>query len=273
MRELGPEADKFQIHEDKVSFDLIEYLKRKQLAWRSRDLHTADGRNWLTMHPRLGGAVISTLAIAIARNEGLDIVTPSIDTHLTVATHRDEDVFASLLPDIAVPAAPSREGLTEDLVEIVITRTFDVSQLSAKDIADLLKNGQDLRRFKDKVAEIAAQIPDIPDEKLRKERLQYAAEQITGEWKSYKKSLPRFALNALVDASEIKIPDLVTSLFVGATTSAASGVAIGAAVLLLTHAGYKIFRAFEKDIESPYRYLTRVLESGATLTVPVRFKQ
>jgi hypothetical protein len=55
----------------------------------------------------------------------------------------------------------ARADLTDYLAEIVMTTLLDVSRLTADQIAGLQKDGNDLRRFKNAVASIAAQLPDI----------------------------------------------------------------------------------------------------------------
>jgi hypothetical protein len=49
----------------------------------------------------------------------------------------------------------------------------------------------------------------------REKRLKQKAAEVIDEWKKYKKSLPRFALDALADTTEIKFPELAAAVLAG----------------------------------------------------------
>jgi hypothetical protein len=206
QRDFPPEANKFKLHDSKVSYLLIRYLEQKEMAWRG------PSSQWIVMHPKLGAAIMSTIALAIAKNEGLDIVTPSEKAHYVTSFSNEEQVFENLLRDGVVGTAPPRADLVDDLAEIVLTTLFDVNRLTVDQIAELQKDGKDLRRFKDVIAPVAAQIPDIGSSDERWRRLREAANQVIEQWTEYKKSLPRFALDALVDATNNKTSGVDTGV-------------------------------------------------------------
>ena len=191
IAQYGGRADAFKLHDSKVSYQLIRYLEARELAWRGPD------PQWITMHPKLGTAVMSTIALAIAQSDGLDIVTPSDETHYVASFSDESQIFANLLQDSSASVAPPRADLTEDLAEIVMTTLFDVSRLTPDQISGLQKDGKDLRRFKNTVASIATQLPDIANPEMRWTRLQEASKQIVEEWNAYRKNLPRFAKRIL----------------------------------------------------------------------------
>jgi hypothetical protein len=100
--------------------------------------------------------------------------------------------------------------MVDELAAIYMTTYFDVSRLTVEQIANLQKDGQDLRRFRQAIVPIAESIPDIPDVQERRKRLVAAAKDINKEWQKYKKSLPRFAMDAILDITEAKFttPDI-----------------------------------------------------------------
>jgi hypothetical protein len=223
----------------------------------------------VTVHPKLGAAIMSTIALAIAKHEGLDVVTPSDRTHYWACLSDEDQVFDNLLRETPVNfVALSREDLTDDLAEVVMTALFDVERLTAEQIAELQKDGKDLRRFKNAVASVAAHIPNIADPEKRWKRLREAAAEVIEEWNAYKRNLPRFALDALIDASNIKPPDWGAALLAGASAHHLLGFGAGLFVGLLAYSGTKILRTYRQHQDSPYRYLTRIYEKGATLKTP-----
>src|SRR5216684_1609008 len=262
--------DHFLLHDEKIVLGLYNYLlgpeNESALAWRTTA--PADrpsrrpGGQWLALHPTLGSAILAIKAIAIADEFGLDIVTNSSSIHHTVVSKKEEVIFEELIGKPAANDRPTPDEIVEDLAEIVLATQFDVRKLSAKQIADLLSDGKDLRRFKNELMPLAASIPEIKDPKERDKRLKAAANEVVGTWKKYKKSLPRFALEALVGASEIKWPEVASSLiFTGSAFKIGGGAGLG--LFLVSYAGLKIFRKYRENVSSPYAYLNRIAKAQA----------
>jgi hypothetical protein len=85
----------------------------------------------------------------------------------------------------------------------------------------------------------------------------------------YKKSLPRFALDALNEASEIKFPNIASGLLTVETMRLLGiGAGAGLAILLLTWRGMGVWRKFTQASSSPFHYLTKIQASGASLVFP-----
>lgn len=270
FEEYGPSADQFLLHDEKIGFSpLHAYLVGTEgddaLAWHAAapaDRPTRDDGMWLATHPRLGSAILALKAIAIADELGLDIVTDSSAVHHIVVTTTEEDIFNQL---IGQPAAHQRSApgdIADDLAEIVIATNFDVSKLSAKQIADLLSDGKDLRRFKDELIPLAATLRAIKDPRERQQRVKAAANEVAENWKKYRKSLPRFALDALVDAGEVKWPDVAQNLIVGGGAWHVAGGA-GLGIFLLSYAGLRIWKKYKQEASSPYAYLNRISREQA----------
>src|SRR5205085_6946877 len=121
----------------------------------------------------------------------------------------DEEVFDELIGRKTKQTAMSTSDKADALAELVIATSFDLSKLNAPTIAQLLKDGNDLRRFKNSLLPIVQSIPDIPNEQMRLKRYKQAAKEVLIEWQKYKKTLRWYGLDALVNVSEIKFPETV----------------------------------------------------------------
>jgi len=53
----------------------------------------------------------------------------------------------------------------------------------------------------------------------REKRIRAAAEEVIAEWGKYRKSLPKFALDAIFDVTELKWPDLAFATILGGGTT------------------------------------------------------
>ncbi|MGA2964443.1 MAG: hypothetical protein ABSD96_22505 [Candidatus Korobacteraceae bacterium] len=235
-----------------------EFIRAKYS--KARTVEQRHGGQWLALHPALGSAILAVKAISIANDLGLDIVTDSSEVHHTVVSRKEGEIFEDLIGKVAPKRAPGPDETVDDLAEIVITTNFDVSKLSVKQIAELLADGKDLRRFKDALIPFAGSIPPIKDAKEREKRLWDAAHDVTEEWEKYKKALPRFALDAIFESTEVKWPDLANSLILGggAISTFQTGVGVGLGITLVSYAGLKVWRKYKEQVSSPFGYLSRI---------------
>src|SRR5260370_22620068 len=129
------------MHNGKMMRELREYLLSRGLArpgGAPNDHHT-ERSSWVSVKSELGEAIMSVIAIAIARNKGLDIVTSSSTIHHSLAALDEDEVFSRLLGATAsgkeIPAVES----ADELAELVLTSYFDVSRLSAEQIGSLIR--------------------------------------------------------------------------------------------------------------------------------------
>jgi hypothetical protein len=264
--------DSFQIYASKMP-ELIQYLQEQEepLAWPTQ-IESGKPHLWFAVHPKLGEAIMSVLAIAIAENKGLDIVTSSGTVQHALATLNEEAVLNNLLRHNAKPTGASGVDkdaeLVDELAEIVMTTAFDLKRLSAEQILELIKEGKDLRQFKQGLIPIV-RIPNIPDPEERQRRLKEAAGEVLAGWENYKKGLPYFAAQALVSAINFKNPDVVTGIMSGATSGLMLASGVGLGIALLTFSGITIWRGYKEKANSPFRYLSRIRDAGASLSVNV----
>ena len=207
---------------------------------------------------------MSVVAIAIARHKGLDIVTSDGTLHHALAVLDEEEVFARLARTGEASKETSAAEKVDELAELVMTSCFNLNKLSAKDIGELSKNGKDLRAFKTALVPIAESIPEILDRSEREKKLKEKAVEVIDEWRKYKKSLSKFALEALLETSEVKFPEFAAAVLAGGTGLAlASGA--GLAIGLLTWKGLGIWRKYKDHRDNPFSYLSKIEKTGATL--------
>jgi hypothetical protein len=259
-RSLKGDSDSFQMHAGKfIDPAFVHMLKKEHLAWHARDLSNPDSFNWLTMHPKFGSAMMSVLALAVARLRGLSVLTPSGRIHHELLANSEEAVFEKLV-EIPHPAGSATTDATvEELSHVVITTGFDLTRLKPRDILELLKEGKDLRAFRAAVAKFAANIPKDVEGDERVRRLKQEAALILDEWNSYSRGLPKFAKDAIVDTALDKSPDkLIEAGLTGAAAGAVAGSVIGAVPGLLISiavaAGIKMFRR----PDTPLKFLSKV---------------
>ena len=211
------------------------------------------------MHPKLGAAMMSIVALAIARLKGLSVVTVSGATHLELLANEEHQVFDKLL-EVPVPVGDiSSHGVTtEELAHVILTIGFDLTRLSPQQICELLHEGKDLQSFRKTVATFASRIPAGLDAEEREKRLKTEAEAVLDVWNDYSSKLPSFAKEALVDATLDKLPEKALEIgglaLAGATAITVIGVLPGLALNIAVSTGVKMFR--KRD--TPLRFLTKV---------------
>lgn len=197
---------KFEIYRHKFLLDgsgsdIVRALSDSRLAWPSTRAVNPD--DWVCVHPDLGSALMSYLALAVAGNEGLDVVTDRPQLHETLIAEKEEDVFTKLLHLPDSEHGGSGEDLTDDLGQLIVTTAFDVSVLDAKDIVGLLNRKKDLRSFRQKIAAAAGEIPPGTGPEERIERLKVKKDELIEEWKECPESSDAESSNDVYSNDEI----------------------------------------------------------------------
>jgi hypothetical protein len=269
LKDFGNAYDSFEMHAGKLLVELHDYLMETGLGWYTGRIRDENSENrWVALHPMLGEAVMSVLAIAIAKERKLDIVTISGRVHHSLAVQDENEVLDTLLGKrVKREEVPVGEKVDE-LAEIVLTTTFDLSRLDAEQIAELVKEGKDLRAFKNSLVPLAEELPDIPDPVERQKRLREKGKEVIAAWEAYKNTLPWFAADALVAAGEVSVPALALKVLGAAASPLTFAAGIGLAVGILTYKGIKTIRQYRERAKSPYSYLTRIEKAGASLILP-----
>jgi hypothetical protein len=256
---------KFEIYRrkflvDSAGSDVVAELLGSHLAWPSTRKVNPD--DWVCVHPDLGSALMSHLALAVAGNEGLDIVTDKPELHEALIAEKEEDVFTKLLRLPDSKHGDGSEDLTDDLGQLIVTTQFDVSVLDAKDIVELLSKKKDLRSFRQKVADAAGEIPAKAGPEERIERLKAKRDELIDEWKECSSFFPKPVRETFAEVSAEEaakkivegLPELSAAVAAKTVTAHVLGGVPGLSIAILAGAGIKMWR--KKN--SPLKYLSRI---------------
>src|SRR5262249_33022819 len=145
------------------------------------DASYSDGFEYLEMNPKLGEAVMATLAVACAENEGLQVVTefPKLHGEL-IGTPRDAILKACL-----EPGAAKGQTSAQQIAEFLVYRRCNVTELTAERIAALKAERDALADFRAEIEKLAASLPlEIHSEATLQERLNDLMEDIFRKWQS-----------------------------------------------------------------------------------------
>lgn len=267
IKDVPDGAQAFQMHRGKM-IPLVEFLTENKLAWKATGFRRDRPDDWLALHPKLGEAIMSTIAVAIARDSGLGIVTGEGRIHRALA-ELDEALILQQLAGIS--AAPARQKntdrLRDDLALTIFTTGFDVSKLTPIQIAELIREGKDLSRFKQRLDDDLKNTREIENPKERRKRLEHTAKEIIKEWKAQKKSLPKYAIDALIPLSNERLPSAATSMIAGATGIATVGTGVGLVIAFAVYLGINTWQRFREASDHPLNYLSTIHQAGATLVV------
>lgn len=249
----------FQIHRMKIlAPGFVDSLVRDGLAWNTRDTDEHDSFNWLTMHPQLGAAIMSTLALAVAQNEGLDVVTPSGRAHNALLSTTAEHVFEKLLDLRTAPNPDLTKVSSEELCQLVVTTGFDLTRLSPQDIQELIVTcGKELREFHDAVNSFARRIPGGLSKEEREKRMKKESEAILEAWSGCVAQFPKSKealLDAALDKSPDKIAEAIGKVIETGTQVVLLGTVKGLILSIVVSAGAKMLR----EKKSPFKFLSKI---------------
>ena len=227
---LSVDRPSFQIHSEKILGDLLEYLLRRKLAWRP-EAHRSHGMRYVEMNPRLGEAIMATLAVACAENEGLQVVTEFPKLHGSLIGTPRDSILKACLED------PKSSGRTsgQQVAEFLVYRRCDVSALTAERIAALKSERDALADFREKLEDLAATLPaEIHSEKILKERLDDLLNDIFEQWRSDQANLSAYARRLFGEGALAEPEKLIQKLVENAIKPEnVAGAATGAAAALL----------------------------------------
>ena len=280
--------DVYTIHQNKVSGTLYDFLTQSGLAWPPGKGQKYE--NWLAFHPRLGEAIMSTIAAMVAKHAGLEIVTSSAPMHEAVWTHDGPSIYDAIIHGES--SGMGRDEIAARVGQLILVNHFDLSNLSAQDIASMSRDGETLSDFREKISQkINDMIPLMQDQKRLQSHMEEVAQKVVDEWNDSRASMSAFGKKffgvGLLDKSEKAMTDVITAAAKGAGFGAAAGAAVaapaaaaataGAASLLspvlvtatiaaapglavaLVIYGVKTWAGMKKDeAHSPYRLLTKV---------------
>jgi len=262
----------FQIHRSKFSYTLQNALFEKGLIWSPRRGHR--GASWLAVHPKVGELVMSTAASSAANDRGCAVVTDNADTHVLASQLSEAELYQAILFDDA-RLKPTEAVSGQEIGELVISMTFDLTEVTPSDFAALSKDREGLQSFSELLAEEAKRIPRIADKTARDARVRAAAERIIDDWENRKRSFgpylkSLFRLDSLDEAKGMATDALQYGFFGGAAGATLGGTILGAvpglAIGLIAHGANSWRDAGLEETQSATHFLTKVSKHGGLIT-------
>jgi hypothetical protein len=280
-RRLAPDAS-FQIHEYKLYDELSGFLVNNHLAWRP-DRSYAHGADYLEMHPRLGEAVMATLAVACAENEGLQVVTEFPNLHGKLIGVPREKILTSCLDGMK----PSGQTSGQQIAEFLVYRHCNVDMLSAENLLELKDERAALADFRSKLEEFAKALPPtIFSEKHREEHLGDVLRDMFHEWERDQANMGaigrRFFGDGLIPEAGKIIDKLIEAamkpetvahgvtaggVIAGLTGHVLTGIGAGFAIAVVSRGFESWSSARSGAKKSPLRYLTKLQDLGVSFSV------
>ena len=271
----------FQIHSDKSTFPLRDTLVALGLAWEPLNVEPYDSdHRYLQMHPRVGQVVMSTIAVASAQHDGLDIVGDerSGSLHRVLLEKDLAEIYDAWLGDL-VPAPPSAASETE-VFEFLIETHADLAQLTPEALIAL--DREPLAALLEAIKRETSEIPAMDPGPMREQRFADTTAMIVSEWRSDRQNLSPFWRAFFGGGAKETVEflkkgaDGVTTTIGGAAagTDVTSGLILGhfeqglfaaagtLTIGLATSAIRSHRRSREQAAKSPYRYLTTLEENG-----------
>jgi hypothetical protein len=258
----------FQIHTYKLLEELTAFLTYEDLAWEPAP-ELADGTNYIEMHPALGEAIMATLAMACAENEGLQVVTEFPELHGKLLGVPREKILAATFDD----DGPGGGTSGQQIAEFLVYRCCDVDLLSAEAIAGLQDERQALADFRTKIDELAATLPEtIHSQKHREQYLSERVSDLLGQWKQDQANFGpkgrRFFGEGLLSEPGKFAEKMVEAAVIGTVTSGTVlGAGAGFGVAVVFHGVESAFKARREAKNGPLRYLTKLQDQGVSFSV------
>lgn len=260
----GVEPYKFQVA--KIERPFYDFLAAHKLIY---DENKEDKESYhfhtIRLHPRLGDAIMTVSAIAIANRWGYDIVTDSTRYHLAVATLNEKDVIRQLFyraPDRGVKQGDAEKA--DEFAQVIIRTQFEVNDLTAEKIYELQKSPE-LHAFKDALIRLVSQIPEMDSTAARNKEYERLAKVVVDRWQNTKKLFSTETAQTLLEVQDLRAPEIAEKL-INAGTAASICHALGTGILVSVLA-YKAFGSYKKykELQASSRYLSQLVDAGAVL--------
>ena len=267
----------FQMNLGKDTSGLLpDFLVSHGLAWRPDEIYM-DNPLYHELHPDLGHAVMGTLAMACAEDEGLHIVggdSPrgrdvSAELNCTMAAGDMSGPYKHFVRKELRPNAV--HASSDDLFHSVVNFNCDVSALRLDGVMALQAEREPLRNLKQKLQEMALTIPPMANLKSREEAFRDKANEIISHWKVDNLNWSKFVRELLpfekFGAGSGKLAETIPTMLpavAGATAWNVVDATAGISIALLTHVGVSYAKVRKQSAESPFRYMTLAQQKGVS---------
>jgi hypothetical protein len=282
----------FQMHQGKLAYPLREVLAKHRLAWVPNKLEIFDvNAQYVSMHPTLGEAIMSTLAVACALTEGAHIVGDkrSGPLHEHLQSLRVDDVYNGVIH--GGPAESVERATAHQLFEVVIGLACDTSKIGPQELAKLGEDRKAIRALLSELSTRASSIGAMYSGDKRDKAFQDHAASILAEWRSDAANMSNYCRRllglTLLDPGKDAMSALLEGAFTMANSSTAGGITglltaplgpvvqfgSGIAVGLIAH-GIKTYVEMHSNAgKGVYRYLTAMEKAGVVFRSEIKLKQ
>jgi hypothetical protein len=270
----------FQLHSSKVLYSLQDFLLRHELAWIPQDPH---GPNYIEMHPKLGQAVMATLAFACADDDRLQLVTEFPHLYERTIRSNRETLLDQILSQSSDDQPTSDNDPTlPQLAEFIVYQRCNPTKLTAERLQALNKEWEAVAAFRENVEEIAKSIPaQIKNPKTLRLRLENAANDLFKKWERDQANLSAYVRELFGDeflSEPIKALGKIAEKTYGESVASTAivghvsqdyllGAGAGCAVGLVFHAARSYGAIKKRERNSPFRYLTMMQDAGVGFVV------
>jgi hypothetical protein len=217
-RQKSPTPDEYWVHDAKFNYQLLDFLKARNLAWPSKHSRAFGQRSWYALHPKLGSAVMTTLGLSIARDEDLDIVTDNGEYHEALLAGDEGRIVDALIRDVDshVNGVLDRQQALGELV-------FALSGINLRAIRPEhipeLQTTKGFRDFQDSLRRAAAVVDPQSNPKSYQDQIQREAETIVKAWRDTQVSLTSELKTALPEQARGVSAAVITAMLTGVGTN------------------------------------------------------
>ena len=261
------------VHFGKLEQDIVSFLTHPNHKFAH---HRED--NFLELHPALGEALMSTIAIACGEEDGLAVVTENGKVHSWLHSLDSKLALEALISDEYMlekgDIVTGRTKRDESKATLALFLNSDLSAISADNLVALNDEREAIQDLKDKVAELSRNIPLMNNVKKENEYLLDTTSDIIQKWKNDRANLSNFwkqffGLDLAKNADKFS-QQLNSILTAGALAGGAAAVTetkliaagVGFGIGILNYAARSWYSLSETEKKSPYRFLTMCEKQG-----------
>ncbi|MGO7394583.1 hypothetical protein ACCS62_28475 [Rhizobium ruizarguesonis] len=268
-----------QLHRYKIGSELVDVLDQAKLGWIPAD-DVADGDHYVEVHPAMGEAIMSTIAIACAHVHGTSVVAEPAagKLHECLVAKEIEHVYNAWIHPAkfrAPPAAPTGEAVFDVIVDL----HCDVSKLGPSEIA---KFGDDREAIDKLLAALQKGASEIRLD-LGKERdalLQDYVSDVLNVWNDERRNMSNIAKIAIGESPKSAVdftkkvvekafsPASAGAIAGGLTLNSIWGILAGVAIGLVP----TYLEGRKRAQDSPLHFLTTMQKHGVQIKVPLQIK-
>ncbi len=177
------------VHVGKLGQDIGSFLTENKFAH-----HRDDG--FLELHPALGEALMSTIAIACGEEDGLAVVTENGKVHSWLQTLNFKLALEALISDDYVlkngDIAIDRMKRDESKPALALFLNSDLSAISPDDLMALKDERDAIQDLKDKVTELSRIVPEMNNAQKENDYLLDMASDIIQNWRKDQANFSNF---------------------------------------------------------------------------------